>query len=91
MKYLDISDINFDPLFDEYDMFDKLLNIIYINNICNITNDALKKEKIIISLKETYAYYNLTNYIIIKYKESMSYFLFNDNCPEWNEISYINN
>jgi len=50
-----------------------------------------QKKRIITNPNANYICDNSTNYIIIKYNESMSYSLFNDNCPERNKIGYIKN
>ena len=93
---------NYELMFDNL-LSIKYINIYNITNGVLINeikkNEYLNKDDITVCQKEQiitnpnaiYTCYNSTNYIIIKYKESMNYSLFNDNCPERNKISYINN
>ena len=75
IKYINIYNITNEALINE------------IKNEESLNKDDItvcQKEQIISNPKATYTCYNSTNYIIIKYKESMNYSLFNDNCPERN-------
>ena len=82
IKYINIYNITNNKMITEIQSSQEL-------NKDDIT--VCQKNQIITNSHATYFCDNSTNYIIIKYNESMNYSLFNENCPERNEIGYINN